>query len=224
MSKLEPTPRTTLRRAPQRGSYDRADLHAILDEGLVCHLAFAGDDSPHVIPTAYARIGETVYVHGAVANRVLRALADGGQACLSVTLVDGLVLARSAFHHSMNYRAVVLYGAMRAVTETDAKLEVLRAIVEHMVPGRWNDVRQPNPTELKRTLVLGLPIEEASAKIRTGPPIDDENDYPLPCWAGVIPTSLRLAAPVADPRLAAEISAPDYVVGYRRPAAKEVSS
>ncbi len=216
MSQLEPTPRTTLKRGKDRGSYQVDDIHAILDEGLICQLAFVANDSPHVIPTAYARIGSTVYVHGAAANRALRALCNGEPACLSVTHIDGLVLARSAFHHSMNYRSVVLYGAMREVTDPKEWLAGLRAIIEHMVPGRWDDVRAPNATEAKRTLVLALSIDEGSAKVRSGPPVDDEADYEIACWAGVIPTQTRFERPVDDPRLAPGIAVPSYVRDYQR--------
>lgn len=216
MSQLEPTPRTTLKRGKKRGSYQVEAIHAILDEGLVCQLAFVANDSPHVIPTAYARIGSTLYVHGASTNRALRALCGGEPACLSVTHIDGLVLARSAFHHSMNYRSVILYGAMREVTDPAEWLAGLRAIVEHMVPGRWDDVRAPNETELKRTIVLALAIDEGSAKVRSGPPVDDEEDYRIGCWAGVIPTRTSFEAPVDDPRLAAGIAVPSYVREYRR--------
>jgi nitroimidazol reductase NimA-like FMN-containing flavoprotein (pyridoxamine 5'-phosphate oxidase superfamily) len=217
MSSLEPTPRTTLKRHRERGSHERATIHAILDEGFLCHLAFVQDGSPHVIPTAYGRRGDTLYVHGSSANRALRALGDGGQACVSVTLLDGLVLGRSAFHTSMNYRSVILYGPTRVVSEPDEKSEALRAIVEHVLPGRWKDVREPSPEEVQRTLVLALPLEEGSAKIRTGPPIDEEEDYALDCWAGVIPVSLATGAPIDDPRLKPGTEVPAYASDYRRP-------
>jgi len=216
MSQLEPTPRTTLKRGKDRGSYELADIHGILDDGLACQLAFIHNGSPHIIPTAYGRVGSTVYVHGAAANRALRALCNGETACLSVTHIDGLVLARSAFHHSMNYRSVVLYGPMREVTEHCEWQAGLRAIIEHMMPGRWDDVRSPNEQESKRTMVLALEIDEGSAKVRTGPPVDDEQDYALGCWAGVIPTTTHFATPIDDPRLAAGIEVPHYVTHYPR--------
>ncbi len=216
MSQLEPTPRTTLKRGKDRGSYELDDIHGILDAGLACHLAFIANGSPHIIPTAYGRIGSTLYVHGAAANRALRALCNGEPACLSVTHIDGLVLARSAFHHSMNYRSVVLYGPMREVTDDEEWLAGLHAIIEHMVPGRWDDVRGPNAAETKRTMVLALEIDEGSAKVRSGPPVDDEEDYEIGCWAGVIPTPIHFAAPIDDPRLAPGIEVPSYVRNYRR--------
>jgi len=216
---LEPTARTRLKRQPQRGVYDREQIHGILDEGFICHLAFASGGQPHLIPTIYGRDGDTVYVHGAVANRALRALADGGEACLSVTLVDGLVLGRSAFHTSVNYRSVILYGQAREVSDPVEKGNAFRVMVEHAIPGRWNDVRTPNKAEIARTIVLALPIEEASAKVRTGAPVDEEEDYALACWAGVIPLGEAAGAPVDDPKLTPGIDAPRYARAYRRPGA-----
>ena len=198
MAALTPTPRTRLRRRPERGSYDRAVVEAVLDDGLVCHLGFAVDGQPFVIPTTYARVGDVVYVHGAAASRMLRELREGVPACLTVTLVDGLVLARSAFHHSMNYRSVVILGAATQVTDEAEKLDALAAIVEHVFPGRWATARPPTPAELRATMVLRLPIEEASAKVRTGGPIDDPEDLTWPCWAGVVPLRLTPLAPVPD--------------------------
>ncbi len=218
MTTLEVTPRTRLKRAPQRGSHDRREIHAILDEGLICQLAVAVDGVPHVIPTAYGRIDDVLYVHGAAANRVLRSLLGGDDCCVSVTLVDGLVLARSAFHHSMNYRSVIAYGAMREVTDAHEKAAALRAIVEQLVPSRWPDVREPNAVESRRTLVLALHLSEASAKVRSGPPVDDEEDYQHSCWAGVIPLALRPGAVVDDPRLLPGVERPGYATDYRRPA------
>jgi hypothetical protein len=217
---LEPTPRTTLKRVPDRGAYDRATINAILDEGLICHLAFARDGQPHAIPTIYARDGNQLYVHGSSANRVLRALRDGLEACVTVTLIDGLVLGRSAFHTSMNFRSLVLYGKAQEVTDATEKLEALRVLVEHALPGRWKDVRGPNLAEFQRTMVLSLPIAEASAKVRTGGPVDDEEDYELGCWAGVIPVRTAFDAPVPDARLASGIPLPSYVRDYARPGAR----
>lgn len=218
---FEPTERTTLKRRPERGSYDRATIHAILDEGLVCHVAFAPDGQPHQIPTIYARCGDTLYLHGSSANRMLRSLKVGLPACVSVTLVDGLVLARSAFHQSMNFRSVIVYGTAREVTDAAEKLEALRALVDHVVPGRWAEIRGPSTQELQRTTVLALPIAEGSAKARTGPPADDEPDYELPCWAGVIPLATTALDPIDDPRLAPGIDFPSYARQYHRPQTEE---
>ena len=196
-----PTERTRLRRLPKRAEYDRARIDAILDEALVCHVGFVDDGQPYVLPTNYARWNNHVYIHGSAAGRMLRALASGGQLCLTVTLVDGLVLARSAFHHSMNYRSVVVLGQGRLVSEPDEKLEALRRITNHIVPGRWDEVRPPNEQELKATHVVAMPLNEVSAKVRVGPPIDDEEDYALPVWAGWVPLETRPGKPVADERL-----------------------
>ncbi len=208
------TERTTLRRLPKRGAHDRATLDAILDEALACHVGFALQGQPYVIPTIHARAGDLLYIHGSAASRMLKTLGGGVPVCVTVTLIDGLVMARSAFHHSMNYRSVVVLGTARPVEDADRKTQALRRIVEHVAPGRWDEVRWPNEKELKATLVLQLPIEEASAKIRTGPPIDDEEDYALPVWAGVIPLHLARSTPVPDPRLVAGAPEPQ---AYRRP-------
>jgi uncharacterized protein len=212
------TARTTVVRRAQRGVYDRPVIDAILDEALVCHLGFVVDGQPYVLPTTYARVGDEVYVHGSAVNRMLRTLAAGVPACMTVTLLDGLVLARSAFHHSMNYRSVVLLGVARPVTEAAEKRRALEALVEHVLPGRFAAVRPPSPPELQATLVLALPITEASAKIRSGPPIDDAADLAMPCWAGEIPLRLTPAAPVADPSLTPGLEPGPTVTAYRRPA------
>jgi nitroimidazol reductase NimA-like FMN-containing flavoprotein (pyridoxamine 5'-phosphate oxidase superfamily) len=217
---LSPTPRTTLRRLPERGGYDRAQVEAILDEALICHVGFVVDGQPYVIPTIHARRGDQLYVHGSAASRMLRTLREAVPLCVTVTLLDGLVLARSAFHHSMNYRSVVLLGAAREVAEPGERLQALEAIVEHVVPGRWPEVRPPSEQELKATLVLALPISEASAKVRSGPPKDDAEDLQFPCWAGVLPLRLEPQPPVADPALASSVAVPECVRGYRRPAAR----
>jgi uncharacterized protein len=217
MSDLEPTPRTTLRRLPARGHFDRATVNAILDEALVCHVGFVSDGQPFVIPTIHARVGDQVFVHGSAASRMLKTLQGGVPVCLTATLVDGLVLARSAFHHSMNYRSVVVLGDAEAVTDDGEKWDALHAIVEHVAPGRWSEVREPSAKELAGTLVLRLPIEEASAKVRTGPPLDDEEDYALDCWAGVLPLRLTPGTPVPDPRMPEGRALPPSVVGYARP-------
>jgi nitroimidazol reductase NimA-like FMN-containing flavoprotein (pyridoxamine 5'-phosphate oxidase superfamily) len=195
------TSRTALRRLPKRGTYDRDTVHRILDEGFVCHLAFVADGQPYALPTGYGRDGDRVYVHGSAASRMTRALADGIDVCLTVTLIDGLVLARSAFHHSMNYRSVVVLGRARPVTAADEKRNALRCITNHIVPGRWEDVRPPTEQEMKGTSVLALDLEEVSAKIRTGPPVDDEEDYALPIWAGVVPVTRGYGAPLPDDRV-----------------------
>ena len=187
MDTFTPTPRTHVKRLPKRGVYDQAQVYSILDEGFVCHVGFALEGQPYVIPTGYVRSGDLVYFHGSAASRMLRAIDGGIDVCLTVTLLDGLVLARSAFHHSMNYRSVVVLGKARLVTDNGEKTEALRRFTNHVVPGRWDEVRQPTDQELKATSVLALPLEEVSAKVRTGGPIDDEEDYALPVWAGVVP-------------------------------------
>lgn len=194
---VAPSERTRVRRLPRRAAYDRATIDAILDEALVCHLAFAAGGQPHAIPTAFARIGDHVYVHGSTASRALRASA-GAPVCLTVTLLDGLVLARSAFHHSMNYRSVVVLGAAEEVVDEEERLAAMRALIEKVAPGRWAEIRPPNGKELKATSILRLALAEASAKIRTGPPIDDEEDLTLPCWAGVVPLALTRGQAIAD--------------------------
>ncbi len=217
MDEILRTDRTTVRRLPARASYDRALIHAILDEAPVCHVGFVVDGRPFVIPTLHVRVGDRLYMHGSPGSRMLKAMAGGVEVCVNVTLVDGLVLARSAFHHSMNYRSVVVFGVAQAVDDPEEKTRVLHALSEHLVPGRWRDVRGPAPGELKATSVLSLPIDEASAKVRTGPPLDDEEDYALPAWAGVVPLSLRAGDPVPCPRLAPGIEVPAYARSYPGP-------
>ena len=216
MKDFEPSARTQLKRLPKRGSYERSLVYRILDEGLVCHIGFVADGEPVVIPTAYARVGDNLYIHGSPASRMLGALTEGVRICLTVTLLDGLVLARSAFHHSMNYRSVVVFGNAFAVEAPEQKREALRAFMDHVIPGRWAEVRHPNEGELRKTLVLSLPLSEASAKVRLGPPIDDEPDYQLPVWAGEIPLRLTATAPISDRRLAPNREAPAYAVCYSR--------
>jgi hypothetical protein len=216
MEKFSQTARTTLRRLPQRGAFDRESINQILDEGFICHVGFAVEGQPFVIPTGYARAGDRLFIHGSQASRMLRTVGQGIEVCLTVTLIDGLVLARSAFHHSMNYRSVVVFGRAAVVDEREEKLAALRALSEHMIPGRWDDVREPSERELQLTTVLSLALDEASAKVRTGPPLDDEEDYELPVWAGVIPLRMIANAPIADPRLPAEIEPPPYALDYRR--------
>lgn len=216
MLQFIPTERTTIQRMPKRAAYDRGVVEAILDEGLYCHLGFAVDGQPYVIPTIHARVDDRLYVHGSSASRMLRNLKAGVPMCVTVTILDGLVLARSAFHHSMNYRSVVVLGVAQEVTDPQEKYDTLKAVVEHVAPNRWDDVRWPNEQELKATSVLRLPLEEASAKIRTGPPLDDEEDYQLPCWAGELPLRLTPQVPVPDPRLPLEAAVPSYVRTYQR--------
>jgi nitroimidazol reductase NimA-like FMN-containing flavoprotein (pyridoxamine 5'-phosphate oxidase superfamily) len=217
LSTPAPSERTTVRRLPARAVYDRESIDAILDEGLVCHVGFVAEGQPFVIPTTYARKGGRLYVHGSAASRMLRELAGGVDVCVTVTLLDGLVLARSAFHHSMNYRSVVVLGRAREVVDPAEKSEALAAIVDHVVPGRSAESRPPNDKELRATRVLCLPLDEASAKVRTGPPLDDEEDYALPYWAGEIPLRVVAQAPVPEPRLDASIAAPLAATSYRRP-------
>jgi uncharacterized protein len=210
--------RVRLLRKRERAAYDRATIDAILDEALIAHLGIVDErGQPFVIPTLHARRGEVVYVHGSTASRTLHALKGGARACLTVSLLDGLVLARAAMHHSANYRSVMLLGQARLVEAQAEKLAALEAIVEHIVPGRWAEARQPNENELKATAVLALPIDEVSAKVRTGPPLDDAQDYELPIWAGVIPISSQASAPVPDPRLAVGAPVPPSAARYTRP-------
>jgi nitroimidazol reductase NimA-like FMN-containing flavoprotein (pyridoxamine 5'-phosphate oxidase superfamily) len=193
-----PSSRTTVKRKAERGAYDAELIHAIVDEALICHVGFVHDGAPVVLPTIHARIGDTLYLHGSTANRMLRSLRDGVEACVTCTLVDGLVLARSVFHHSMNYRSVVVFGPARGVEDPGEKLAALEALVERLVAGRWSDARQPTEVELRQTLVVAVPLAEASAKVRTGPPLDDDEDYALPVWAGVIPLETRRLEPITD--------------------------
>ena len=211
MPTTAPSPRTRLRRNPKRAEYDRAAIHAILDASPICHLGLVDDGQPFVLPTLHARAGDELLLHGSAAGRSMRALAAGAPVCVTVTLVDGLVLARSAFHHSMNYRSAVLLGTVRLVDDPGEKSAALEAFTEKLVPGRWPHVRWPSPKELKATKVLALPIDEASAKVRTGPPVDDDEDYELDVWAGVVPLALKPGAAEADPRLREGIDAPGHV-------------
>jgi len=211
-----PTERTRVVREPHRGFYDRDVIYKILDEGFVCHVGFAVDGQPYVIPTLFARVGDAIYFHGSAASRMLRGAASGIPVCVTVTLIDGLVLARSVFNHSMNYRSVVAIGKATLVDIPDQKLEALHAFTEKIVTGRWNDVRQPNEKELKATSILRLVLSEVSAKIRSGPVQDDEVDYALPIWAGVVPLHLQAEAPVRDERCDPTIPTPAYAADYRR--------
>jgi uncharacterized protein len=207
--------RTRVRRAPARGRYDRETIHSILDETLISHVGFAQDGEPVVIPMLHARVGERLYLHGSSASRLMRALAAGAPVCVTATLIDGLVLARSAFHHSINYRSVVVFGTARLVEPQEERIEALELFTEKLVPGRWPEVRPPTRQELKGTKVLSLPLDEASAKLRTGPPIDDDEDYDLPVWAGVLPMSTAVHEPEPDPRLDPRIEVPGHVARWR---------
>jgi nitroimidazol reductase NimA-like FMN-containing flavoprotein (pyridoxamine 5'-phosphate oxidase superfamily) len=207
---LSTTARTTLNRAKDRGRTDRADLYAVLDAGLICHLGVLAGDAPMVIPTGYGRLGDTLYLHGSTGARSLRAALDS-PVCVTVTHVDGVVLARSAFHHSINYRSAMIYGTARIVDDPGERLDGLRAITEQLAPGQWDVVRLPDRKELAKTAVVALSLEEASVKVRQGPPNDDEDDYALPVWAGVLPLTVSWGAPEPDPRLAPGISIPAHI-------------
>jgi nitroimidazol reductase NimA-like FMN-containing flavoprotein (pyridoxamine 5'-phosphate oxidase superfamily) len=210
MKPIKKTARSRVKRRPKRGVYDRETINAILDEALIAHVGFDLDGAPAVIPTAIWRAGDRLHIHGSAKSAMLLALKDGAEACICATLLDGLVLARSAFHHSMNYRSVVLYGRATEVTDAQEKAAALRGFTEKLAPGRWDEIRGPNRQELKATIVLAFPIEEASAKIRVGPPIDDEADHELPVWAGVVPVHLAFGAPVSDPAMRAATPVPRH--------------
>jgi nitroimidazol reductase NimA-like FMN-containing flavoprotein (pyridoxamine 5'-phosphate oxidase superfamily) len=216
MAEIHVTQKTKLGRRPERGSFDREVINRILDEGFICHIGFVVDGQPFVIPTGYGRRGDDVYFHGSAASRMLRNLSEGIPVCFTVTLVDSLVLARSIFHHSMNYRSVVVLGNATTVMEGDEKAEALRIISENIIRGRWNEVRKPTGAEMKATSVMKLPIHEASAKIRSGPPLDDQPDYDLPIWAGILPLLTRAGEPVTDPAMRMEADIPESVRGYAR--------
>lgn len=211
---MKPTQRTQLRRLPKRGFHDSASINQILDAGFLAHVGFQVEGQPFVIPTLYGRDGEKLYLHGSAASRMLGELEQGAPACLTVTLVDGLVLARSAFHHSMNYRSVVAFGTARKIEDEAQKRNALRVVSEHLIRGRWDDVREPNAKELKATSVLEFQIEEASAKVRQGPPLDDEEDYSLPMWAGILPVKLKTGTPTPDTRLAPDTALPRYLANF----------
>ena len=216
MDSYQPTERTTLKRRPQRGAFDRPTVYAILDATFLCHVGFVVDGQPYVIPTSCGRDGDALYIHGAAASRMLRELAGAIPVSVAVTLVDGLVLARSAFHHSLNYRSVVVLGTAELVEDPAEKLRALEVITEQIVPGRWAEARIPNDLEVRATMVLRVPITEVSAKIRTGPPIDDEEDMALPVWAGILPLAVTPGEPVIDPLMAPGIPLPASVINYGR--------
>jgi nitroimidazol reductase NimA-like FMN-containing flavoprotein (pyridoxamine 5'-phosphate oxidase superfamily) len=209
-------PRTRVRRHPERGDYDEATIHAILDEGFLCHVGFVHDDQPYVIPTLYVRAGDTIYLHGSPVSRMLGTLAEGPALCITVTHLDGLVLARSVFNHSANYRSVVVLGHGREVTDPAEKLESLHLLVEHVLPGRSIEAREPNAKELQTTMVIAVTIEEASAKVRTGPPSDAAADHSLDVWAGVLPFQVRAQEPIPDPQLTPGIAVPPSVLHFHR--------
>jgi uncharacterized protein len=211
-----PTARTRVVREADRAVYDRESVYRILDEGFLCHVGFVVDGQPFVIPTSYGRKGDCLYIHGSAASRMLRQIRDGVSVCVTVTLLDGLVLARSIFNHSMNYRSVVVLGKGTLVEDTAEKLRALRVLSEHILPGRWDEARQPNERELKATSVLRVPIGEFSAKVRSGPPIDDEEDYSFPTWAGVVPLEIKAGSPINDPRLDPAREVPAYAKNYSR--------
>jgi uncharacterized protein len=216
MSQFTPTDRTQVKRLPKRGNYDRETVYNILDTAFVCHVGFTVDGQPFVIPTNYGRSGDTLYLHGSAASRMLNTLSAGVPVCVTVTHVDGLVLARSAFHHSVNYRSVVILGKAQLVEDPAVKMEALRIFTEHVMKGRWNDVRIPTEQELKATTVLSLPLEEVSAKVRTGGPIDDEPDYALPVWAGVLPLETVAKTPLPDAQRKNDPPIPEYLKNYKR--------
>jgi nitroimidazol reductase NimA-like FMN-containing flavoprotein (pyridoxamine 5'-phosphate oxidase superfamily) len=211
-----PTPRTRVLREPERGVYDRETVYRILDAAFLCHVGFSVEGQPFVIPTSYGRKDANLYIHGSAASRMLRQMKEGVSVCVTVTLLDGLVLARSVFNHSMNYRSVVILGKATLVEDPEEKLVALRTLSEHILPGRWDDARQPNDRELKATSVLRVPIEEYSAKVRTGPPIDDAEDYSFPTWAGVLPLQTVSRTPMADPQQNPPRPVPVYLKNYSR--------
>lgn len=213
---IEQTARTKLKRIPKRGNFERGTIYKILDEAFVCHVGFVANNQPFVIPTSFARIGDQLVIHGSAASRMMRTLKEEIEVCVTITLVDALVLARSAFHHSMNYRSVVVFGKAKIIEDECEKYAALKAFTEHIVPGRWAEIRPPSKNELKGTTVLSLSLTEASAKIRAGGPVDDEEDYEMDVWAGVLPLGLKIDAPVADERLKNGIAIPPEILNYSR--------
>lgn len=215
MREFSRTEKSNVKRLSKRGFYDRETIYKILDDGIICHVSFIINGQPFIIPTAYARVADDLYIHGAKSNQMMNALNSGADACIAVTLLDGYVLARSAFHHSMNYRSAVLFGKGRIVEDKEEKLMALKAFSEHLITGRWADARNPNDKELSATIVLKFSIEEASAKIRTGPPVDDKEDYKSSnVWAGVVPFQLRVGEPIADEKLKKNIPLPGYLLEF----------
>jgi nitroimidazol reductase NimA-like FMN-containing flavoprotein (pyridoxamine 5'-phosphate oxidase superfamily) len=216
MTEFTQTEKNRIKRLPKRGHYDRETIYRILDEALICHVGFVEEGQPYVIPTNFARVEDSLILHGAKASRLLKHVEAGHPVCVEATIVDGLVLARSVFHHSINYRSVVLFGKGRPVEDEVEKLSALKAVTEHILPGRWQEARLPNSKELNATRVVAIQIDEASAKVRMGPPVDEEEDYGLPVWAGVLPLLEQAQPPVRDERLTDELPLPDYVANYSR--------
>jgi len=216
MTEFTKTDQTRIKRLPERGRYDRETIYRILDEALICHVGFAEKGQPYVIPINFARVEDTIVLHGAKASRLLKHIEAGNLVCVTVTIVDGLVLARSVFHHSVNYRSVVLFGKGRAVEDEQEKFAALKAITEHLIPGRWQEARLPNHKEMKATRVVSIKIDEASAKLRMGPPVDDQEDYTLPVWAGILPLEETPLSPIRDEHMAEHITLPEYIAGYSR--------
>ena len=216
MPTFPPANHSRIRRLPKRGSYERDTIYRILDEALICHVGFVDQGRPFVIPINFARSGDTIVLHGALESRLLKHVAAGNEVCVEVALVDGLVLARAVFHHSVNYRSVVLFGHGRLVDDPQEKIAALQAITDHLIPGRWQEARLPNSKELNATLVVAIDIEAASAKLRSGVPVDDEADYDLPVWAGVLPLQETPLSPERDERLGEDIPLPEYISAYSR--------
>jgi uncharacterized protein len=216
MTQFKQSPKTRINRLPKRGHYDKETIYKILDEALICHVSFVENGQPHVIPINFARVDDTIILHGAKASRLLKHIEAGHPVCVEVTIVDGLVLARSIFHHSINYRSVVLFGTGYAIEDVAEKMEALRTVADHIIPGRWDEARLPNEKELNATRVVGIKIDEASAKVRVGPPIDEDEDYDLSVWAGVIPLQEIPGTPIRDEVQSKEIPLPEYVAGYSR--------
>ena len=221
MSDFAKTQKNSIKRLPKRGYYDRETIYRILDEALICHVGFVESGQPYVIPINFARFGDTIVLHGAKASRLLKHIEAGNPVCVEVTIVDGLVLARSVFHHSVNYRSVVLFGTGRPVMDEQEKLTALEAVTEHLIPGRWKEARRPNHKELNATSVVSIPIDEASAKVRVGPPVDEEEDYVLPVWAGVLPLQEMPLTPIQDELQSENVTLPGYVAKYTRTRAGE---
>lgn len=216
MTEFTKTDKNRVKRMPERGHYDQETIYRILDEALICHVGFAVNGQPYVIPTNFARLNDTIVLHGAKASRLLKHIEAGNPVCVTATILDGLVLARSVFHHSVNYRSVVLFGKGRAVEEEHEKLAGLQAISEHLIPGRWGDARVPNHKELNATRIVSIKIDVASAKVRMGPAVDEPEDYALPVWAGVLPLREVPLSPLADERLPEDVPLPAYISGYAR--------
>jgi nitroimidazol reductase NimA-like FMN-containing flavoprotein (pyridoxamine 5'-phosphate oxidase superfamily) len=216
MTDFTRTARNRIKRLPKRGHYDRETIHRILDEALICHVAFVEEGQPYVIPINFARVGDHIVLHGAKASRLLKHIEAGHSICVEVTIVDGLVLARSVFHHSMNYRSVVLFGKGKLIEDQQEKLAALQAVTEHLIPGRWQEARLPNRKELNATSVVLINIDEASAKVRVGPPVDELEDYALPVWAGILPLQETPLSPIRDELQSENIPLPKYIARYSR--------